>query len=87
MTKTTLIEFPCAFPIKIIGIHSQVFIEDIKQITAKHFADFSDEQWSHKPSQNHNYIAITVTVIAQNQEMLDNFYREISAHPHVKMVL
>lgn len=36
MTKETLIEFPCLFPVKIIGIHSPTFIEEIKQTTIHH---------------------------------------------------
>lgn len=87
MTKTSLIEFPCDFPIKIIGTHSPLFIEEIRQITLKHFPSFSDTNLTHKPSQKNNYSAITVIVVAENQEMLDAFYQEINKHPNVKMVL
>ncbi len=44
MTKTTLIEFPCNFPVKIIGVNSEVFIEEITTIVRKHFVDFESEQ-------------------------------------------
>ena len=87
MTQKSLIEFPCEFPVKIIGIHSALFIEDIQKITKKHFLNFSEDKLSLKPSQKNNYLAITVTVLAQNQEMLDDFYREITQHAMVKMVL
>lgn len=87
MTQKSLIEFPCEFPVKIIGIHSALLIEDIQKITKKHFLNFSEDKLSLKPSQKNNYLAITVTVLAQNQEMLDDFYREITQHAMVKMVL
>ncbi|RUR11986.1 YbeD family protein [Legionella sp. km772] len=87
MTKDTLIDFPCLFPVKIIGLHSPTFIEEIKQITIKHFPDFVEENLVHKPSQKNNYLAITVTVFAQNKELLDAFYHEITKHAQVKMVL
>ncbi len=87
MTKETLIEFPCLFPVKIIGIHSPTFIEEIKQITIKHFPDFEEKNFVHKPSQKNNYLAITVTVFAQNKNLLDAFYEEVTKHTLVKMVL
>ncbi|WP_154699064.1 DUF493 family protein, partial [Legionella pneumophila] len=37
MTKTTLIEFPCYFPIKIIGINSELLLNEIRQIVINHF--------------------------------------------------
>lgn len=87
MTKTTLIEFPCLFPIKIIGINSQKFIDEIKQSTINHFPNFKEEHFSQKLSDKNNYLAITVTVLAENQTMLDDFYREITKNEQVKMVL
>ncbi|KTC79686.1 MULTISPECIES: YbeD family protein [Legionella] len=87
MKKTTLIEFPCYFPIKIIGNNSPVFFEEIKHITITHFPNIEDEALTHKMSKDSNYLAITVTVYAENQEMLDAFYRAVTQHPEVKMVL
>jgi uncharacterized protein len=87
MTQKTLIEFPCYFPIKIMGSNTSIFLEDIRQITLNHFSDFKHDALVYKESKNANYIAITVTIFAQNQDMLDAFYREITKHPDVKMVL
>ena len=87
MTKKTIIEFPCHFPIKIIGTNSDEFHQQMKQIVLSHFPEFTDEKISHTVSKQSNYLARTVTVFAENQEMLDAFYREISSHPEVKMVL
>lgn len=87
MTNDSLIEFPCLFPIKMIGIHSSTFIEDIKHITIKHFPNFEEKDLVQKPSQKNNYLALTVTVFAQNKPSLDAFYEEITKHPQIKMVL
>jgi len=87
MSRTTLIEFPCHFPIKIIGSNSCVFLEEIKQITMKHFPDVEQSALTHKLSKDGNYLAITVTVFAESQDMLDAFYREVNQHPEIKMVL
>lgn len=87
MTQTTLMEFPCNFPVKIIGINSLVFIGDVKSITIKHFPNFKDEDLTHKISEKNNYLAITAIVYAENQMMLDAYYQELTKHPDIKMVL
>ncbi|MFT4058269.1 MAG: DUF493 domain-containing protein [Legionella sp.] len=87
MTNTTLIEFPCHFPIKIMGPNTAAFLQEIKEITLKHFPKIEQENITHKKSKGNNYLAITVTVYAENQNMLDNFYREVSKHSEIKMVL
>lgn len=87
MTRTTLIEFPCDFPVKIIGTNCDNFLAEIKQITIKHFPDFKDDSLTHKISEKSNYLAATVTVYAVNQSMLDAFYQDLTKLPNVKMVL
>ncbi len=87
MTKSTVIQFPCHFPIKIIGTNSKVLLDEIREIAIKHYAAFEEEHLTHKVSQKNNYLAITITVFAQNQEMLDALYQELTKHPDVKMVL
>ncbi|KTD01407.1 DUF493 domain-containing protein [Fluoribacter gormanii] len=87
MEKTTLIEFPCYFPIKIIGNNSTVFLEEIREITVTHFPNIAEDALTHKMSKDSNYLAITVTVYAENKDILDAFYRAITQHPEVKMVL
>ncbi len=84
---TTLIEFPCHFPIKIMGKKTLAFAEDIVAITRKHFPDISDEAIRQQTSKQGNYLAFTVTVYVENQAALDAFYQELTTHPDMKMVL
>jgi putative lipoic acid-binding regulatory protein len=83
----TLMEFPCEFPIKIIGNNTEAMKTAITEITCRHFVTFVPETIEFKNSAKGNYLAITVTVLAENQEMLDAFYREVTQHPEIKMVL
>lgn len=87
MTKETLIDFPCNFPIKIIGNNSALFLEEITQITVTHFPNIAQENMTHQLSKKSNYLAITVTVFVESKERLDAFYQAITQHPEVKMVL
>lgn len=83
----SLMEFPCDFPIKIIGKNSAAFVTDVINITRKHFPDTADNAIRSQPSQQSNYIAISVTVHALDQATLDALYLELTQHPDIKMVL
>ena len=85
--KTTLIEFPCHFPIKIIGINAAQFKQEITDIVVKHFPETKENAIVYKDSGQGNYLAITATVYALDQNTLDALYQDLSSHPMVKMVL
>lgn len=87
MNTDSLIEFPCHFPIKIIGSNSSVFVEEIITIVSTHFPELDPETITQKSSKDENYIALTVTVYVHNQKMLDAIYQDVTQHPQVKMVL
>ena len=87
MNKTTLIEFPCNFSVKIIGSNTNSFFEEIYAIVQAHFPNAEHHSLTKNLSQKSNFLAITATVYVENQEMLDNFYRELTKHPDIKMVL
>ncbi len=83
----SLMEFPCNFPIKIIGINSPTFKTDVEAIARKHYPGTSCQSITSQASEKSNYIAITVTVRALNQASLDALYLELTQHPDIKMVL
>lgn len=85
--KTSLMEFPCDFPIKVIGKNSATFAIDVANVARKHFPDILDSSICIKPSNQDKYLAITVTVYAQNQKTLDALYLELTKLPDIKMVL
>lgn len=70
-----------------MGINSPAFLDDVFELTYKHFPTTEQERITSKPSKGTKYLAITVTVYAENQDMLDAFYKDITSHPDVKMVL
>ena len=83
----SLIDFPCDFQIKIIGKHTESFVSDITNIARKHFPQLADASIRTQPSGQGNYIAISITVYAENKPSLDALYHELTKHPDSKMVL
>lgn len=85
--RETLIEYPCAFPIKVMGRHQDGFVGAITQIARTFDPDFDASTVELRPSRRGNYLGVTITVTATDREQLDNLYRALTAHPMVKVVL
>tara|TARA_B100000035_G_scaffold134321_1_gene114294 strand:+ start:48338 stop:48610 length:273 start_codon:yes stop_codon:yes gene_type:complete len=85
--KDTLIDFPCDFPIKIIGIVNEEFTNIIVNIIQKHSSKFDAHNIEMKGSSGGKYISLTCTVNVSSKNQLDNLYRELSSHPMTKFVL
>ena len=85
--EQSLIEYPSAFPIKVMGAHVEGFVEAIVSV-ARHFdPSFDAASVETRPSRAGNYLGITITVTATSREQLDELYRTLSTHPMVKVVL
>ncbi len=85
--RTTLLEFPCEFPIKIMGARVDGFAQAVLEVVLRHAPDFDAGAMQMRPSTKGNYLAITCTLNATSQAQLDALYRELSSHPMVKVVL
>lgn len=84
---TSLIDFPCDFPIKIVGKNTATFQTDIVNIIQQHKVGFDPAQMKVRLSQNQAYCALTVTVHVNNKEMLDQLYHKLTQYPDIQMVL
>ena len=83
----TLLEFPCAFPLKIMGQASDDFTRTVVAIVLRHAPDYSDASTEVRASSTGKYLSVTCTLNAISREQLDALYRELTAHPLVKIVL
>ncbi len=83
----SLIEYPCEFPIKVMGLMQESFAQTIVEVVVLHDPTFHAGKMDMRPSTKGTYLSLTVTIMAINREQLDNLYRALSSHPMVKMVL
>jgi len=83
----TLLRFPTDFPIKIMGERRDEFAQTMVDIVLRHAPDFRPETVEMRVSAKGNYLSLTCTVRATSKAQLDALYREVTAHPWVKMVL
>ena len=82
-----LIEFPCNFPIKVMGAKSDEFLNIMTALVREHDPEFDHMTIEVRESGGGNYLGLTLVVNATSQEHLDNIYRALTGHPLAKYVL
>ena len=101
--QPTLIEYPCDFPVKIMGRvgslldspaspaslehRRQEFTQAVLMMVKRHAPDFDDATLEVRISKKNNYLSLTCTVRAVSREQLDALYQELCDHPLVVMLL
>jgi putative lipoic acid-binding regulatory protein len=85
--EQSLIEYPSAFPIKVMGAHVEGFAEAVVAVARQFDPGFDAATLEVRPSKGGNYLGLTITVTATSREQLDELYRTLSTHPMVKVVL
>lgn len=85
--ETSLIEYPSAFPIKVMGAAVDGFEQAVVAVALQFDPGFDSATLERRPSKGGNYLGLTITVTATSREQLDELYRTLSTHPMVKVVL
>ena len=86
-SKNELIEFPCVFPIKVMGIAHESFAQEILNAVRFYVPDTNENQITLRSSSGGRYLSATVNVHVFSQEQLDSIYRVLTSHEMVKVVL
>ena len=87
MSDESALEFPCSFPIKMMGRDSAEFRATARALVEKHAGAVEDDAVQAALSRNGRFVSVTVTITATSQEQLDNIYRDVTSHDDVLMAL
>jgi uncharacterized protein len=85
--ETPKIEFPCAYPIKVLGRSSDAFEAIILAVFERHAPGFDQQTISARASSKGTFTAITITITATGPQQLEALHQDLLATGHVKMVL
>ena len=85
--EKSLIEYPCLFPIKVMGKAAPEYLPAIVHIAKQIDPIIDESKVEQRPSKDGNYLGITLPINATSREQLDELYRTLSTHPLVSMVL
>jgi putative lipoic acid-binding regulatory protein len=87
LRKESLIEYPCQFPIKVMGTRVDGFVAALTHIAHQFDPAFDAATIELRESKGGKYLGVTLTISATSREQLDELYRTLSSHPMVKVVL
>jgi hypothetical protein len=87
MSEESVIEFPCEFPIKMMGRDTPEFRVTARMLIENHVGPIAEEAVQINVSGKGNFVSVTVTVTATSQQQLDDIYRDVSGHADVLMAL
>lgn len=82
-----LLQFPCPYPLKVLGKNTDEFFAVVSSIIEKHLTEGAHATYSARASSGEKYLSVTATFDAQNQVQLTAVYEELSAHELVLMTL
>lgn len=83
----TLIEFPCDFPIKVMGEDREQLRQLVADVVSRLAPDSPADGWSEKSSRSGRYLSISVTVRATSKQQLDAIYEEFTGSDLTAYVL
>src|SRR4051812_4420994 len=66
--QPSLLEFPCEFPIKVLGRREDGFAQAVSEIVQRHVEDFAPSTLGMRPSRNARFLSLTVTFTARSRE-------------------
>ena len=81
------IEFPCPYPIKVIGVASLGFQAEVVTVVEKHAGKISPELIELQESKKNTYVSVRFTIAATGVDQLQNLFDELKTLESVKMVL
>lgn len=83
----SLLEFPCDFPLKVMGRNEAGFREVVVALVETHVGTLASDRISERKSRDGNFLALTIMLRAQSQAQLDDIYEALSSHDRILMVL
>lgn len=86
MGQNIPLQFPCAFPLKIMGKNNEAFAMAVQVICEKH-VNSSRIHYARRLSSGSKYLSITATCEVQSKEQLDTIYADLKAHELVLLTL
>ncbi len=83
----TLLEFPCEFSVKAMGLTADDFDALVFEIVSRHVPNLSEGAVRSRPSKGGKYTSISVTFEATSKEQLDAIYYALTDHERILMSL
>lgn len=87
MSDDLRIEFPCDYPLRVIGEKDAGFRRTVLDIVRVHAPDFEETSVSVRDSRDGNYCSVRFSIVATGEDQLRALHEALIADPRVRMVL
>lgn len=81
------VEFPCNYPLKIVGNAAVDFQEAVTAVVEKHAPGFDRQSINVVDSRNGKFQSVRLTIMATGKPQLEALFAELKATGRVHMVL
>jgi putative lipoic acid-binding regulatory protein len=81
------IEFPCPYPIKVMGVAGSSFRAEVVAVIERHSAPVPEERITVRHSNKGNYESVTVIIDATGEAQLQKIFADLKNTTSVKLVL
>lgn len=82
-----LLEFPVDFPLKVMGQRVEGFAQAIAELATRHVPGFDASTMGLRVSSKGTYLSLTLMLHIESRAQLEALYRDLTAHPMVRIVL
>jgi putative lipoic acid-binding regulatory protein len=81
------IEFPCDYPIKIVGENHADFTATVVEMTQRHAPEVTLAQVRVRNSREGRYASVTITIRATGEAQLRRLHADLQTYSAVRLVL
>ena len=81
------IEFPCDYPVKVMGANEDDFVDLVVEIGRRHAPELTGEGVSVRSSRGGKWVAVTMTIRATGEPQLQALFEDLKATGRTQMVL
>lgn len=82
---TPELNFPCEYPIKVIGADNDNFFDFVVDLVSRHAPEVMPHEFTVNRSSGGKYLAVSVTIIAESRAQVDALYKEMGTHERIKV--
>ncbi|MDR9406833.1 MAG: DUF493 domain-containing protein [Spiribacter sp.] len=79
--------FPCEYPVKAMGPHTDDLTQAVWAIVTEHAPETPSANCRTSQSRQGRFLSVTVTITAQSRDQLDAIYADLQAHSGVLATL
>jgi putative lipoic acid-binding regulatory protein len=76
--EESLIDFPCEFPVKVMGAAIPEFHTVIEKVALKHDSKFNKDEITQNISKTGKYVSLTLNIHAKDKKQLDALYQDLT---------